>query len=170
MLGYDLAFYSMPCQYKRILVAAGITRDLRVCYVRRRVSLHKSCQSHPSSLSIDLNPIVIPMQLLVSSHTDKAYYRMQGHNQEFSLLPSQSILALKAWVRTYNQLLLGSFKLVFSVMFSFIKQLTMSYPSSHLGPQPPLQATSRYYIQITYPKLMNHKSNNHSKITSVLYK
>ena len=27
MLGYDLAFYSMPHQYERILVAAGITRD-----------------------------------------------------------------------------------------------------------------------------------------------
>ena len=28
MLGYDLAFHSMPNQYERILVAAGITRDL----------------------------------------------------------------------------------------------------------------------------------------------
>ena len=33
-LGYDLAFPSKPCQYERILVAAGITRDpefLRDC-------------------------------------------------------------------------------------------------------------------------------------------
>ena len=29
MLGYDLAFHSMPHQYERILVAVGITRDPR---------------------------------------------------------------------------------------------------------------------------------------------
>ena len=27
MLSYDLAFRGMPCQYERILVATGITRD-----------------------------------------------------------------------------------------------------------------------------------------------
>ena len=44
------------------------------------VTLVVSLQLHES--------LLILMRPLVSSHTDKAYYGMQGRNHAFSLLPS----------------------------------------------------------------------------------
>ena len=43
MLGYDLAFHSMPPQYERILMAIGITRDWEVLRDYLGNSKHDSC-------------------------------------------------------------------------------------------------------------------------------
>ena len=59
----------------------------------------------------------------------------------------QSIQALKAWMRKNLQLMFLMYlkekarKNILITMLSLVTQLTMSYPGSHFGSRPTLQAT-----------------------------